>query len=187
MDLGINLYRAQLLRGGMVGAAWPWIQPHLGLSPSERLNPAGKKCPQEVCPSQSLLPQLLKGLTHGLELAEVHPSHSIPPRRKGNGAATSKHGERSGSVIHQVKPLLPPPLHQPRHGNVEVRINFMPRFDMNNRTPDDYQLHFPVLRTADMEDIIPQIKRKVNPQVSLTWSHEGRYVQDPRGGQVVQL
>jgi hypothetical protein len=39
----------------------------------------------------------------------------------------------------------------------------MPRFDMNNRTPDDCQLHFPVLWTADMEDIIPQIELKVNP------------------------
>jgi hypothetical protein len=39
----------------------------------------------------------------------------------------------------------------------------------------------------EMEEIIPQIKIRVNPQVSLTQSHEGRNMQDPRGGQMVQL
>jgi hypothetical protein len=71
MDLGISLHRAQLLIGGTVGVAWPWIQPHLGLSLLERLNPTPGKCLQEMRPSQPLLSQLMKGLMHGLQLAEV--------------------------------------------------------------------------------------------------------------------
>jgi hypothetical protein len=39
-----------------------------------------------------------------------------------------------------------------------------------------------------MKEMLPQIKLKVNPQVSLTQSHyEGRYMQDPRWGQMVKL
>jgi hypothetical protein len=127
-------------------------------------------------------PQLLKGLAQGLQLAEVLPSHSIPPGRHGNGVATGKHREWSGSVIPQVKPFLLPPLHRPGHGDVEVRINFMHRLDMNSRAPRDRQLCFRVLWTPDTEEVILQIKIKVNPQVSRTQSYEGRYVQDPRGG-----
>jgi hypothetical protein len=78
MDPGINIYCTQLLRAGMVGVAWPWIQAHLGLSPLERLNLVAKKCSQEVRPCQPLLPQLLKGLAHGLQLAEVFPGNQIP-------------------------------------------------------------------------------------------------------------
>jgi hypothetical protein len=33
MDLGVFIHCAKLLRGGTVGATWPWIQPHLGLTP----------------------------------------------------------------------------------------------------------------------------------------------------------
>jgi hypothetical protein len=50
MDPGVDLYHAQLLGGGTVGATWPWIQPHLGLLLSERLDSVIEKCPQEVQP-----------------------------------------------------------------------------------------------------------------------------------------
>jgi hypothetical protein len=78
MDPGVDLHRTQLLKGGTVGVTWPWIQPHLGLSLLERLDPMAKKYLQEVHPCQPLLLRLLKGLAHVLQLADVLPSHSIP-------------------------------------------------------------------------------------------------------------
>jgi hypothetical protein len=98
----------------------------LGPPPVEWLKPTAEKYPQKVHPGQPLLPQLLKGLTQGLKLVVVLPSHSISPGRQGNGAATSKHGEWNGSFIPQVKPFLSPPLHRPRHGDFEVGIYSMP-------------------------------------------------------------
>jgi hypothetical protein len=44
----------------------------------------------------------------------------------------------------------------------------MPRVDINNHAPGDYQHHFRVLQTPDTEEIIPQIKLRVNAKVSLT-------------------
>jgi hypothetical protein len=108
MDPGVNLHRAQLLRGGMVGATRPWIHPHLGLSPLERLNPAAEKYPQEVHPYQPLLPQL-KGLTYELQLVEVLPSHPIPQEGRGIGkilvrwGAVQKHSS-SGKTTSFTSP-----------------------------------------------------------------------------------
>jgi hypothetical protein len=51
MDPGVNLCCAQLLGGGIVGVAWPWIHPHLGSPLPEQLNPAAKICLQKVRPS----------------------------------------------------------------------------------------------------------------------------------------
>jgi hypothetical protein len=56
MDPCIDLRRAQLFGGGMVRAAWPRIQPLLGLSLLEQLDPLAKEWPQEVSPHQPLLP-----------------------------------------------------------------------------------------------------------------------------------
>jgi hypothetical protein len=58
---------------------------------------------------------------------------------------------------------------------------------MDNRALGDRQLIFWILQMPDMEEVIPQIKLWVNPQVSLSQSHEGRYMKDPREGQMVQL
>jgi hypothetical protein len=81
LDPGINFHHAQFLGGGAVGAAWPRICPHLGPPPLEQLDSVAKKCPQKVHLGQALLPQLLKGLVQGLQLAEVLPSHSISTGR----------------------------------------------------------------------------------------------------------
>jgi hypothetical protein len=95
--------------------------------------------------------------------------------------------EQSKSIIPQVKPLLLPPLHRPGYREFEVGIYSMPRIDMHIHAPRDCQLHFWVLQMWDMEEGISQIKLRVNPQESLTQSHESRYVQDPQGGHMVQL
>jgi hypothetical protein len=63
----------------------------------------------------------------------------------------------------------------------------MPELDMNNHAPRDCQLCVQVLQMLDTEEIIPQIKLMIDPQVSLTQSLEGCYMHDPREGQVVQL
>jgi hypothetical protein len=76
MDLGFHFYRTQFLRGGVVGGAWSRICPHLGPLPLERLDPVAEKRLQEVHPGQPILPQMMKVLTQGMQLAEVL-SHSI--------------------------------------------------------------------------------------------------------------
>jgi competence CoiA-like predicted nuclease len=58
-------------------------------------------------------------------------------------------------------------------------VNSMPRRDMNDRTPGYCQPHIQVLWVMDIEEIIQQIELRINPQVSLTQSHKGRYMQDP--------
>jgi hypothetical protein len=63
-------------------------------------------------------------------------------------------------------------------------INSVPWLDMNNRAPGDCQIRVWVLRPSNTVEIISQIEVRVNPQVSLTQSHEG-YVQDPQRGQLV--
>jgi hypothetical protein len=111
MDLGFHFYRTQFHRGGTVGAALSQIHPHLGPLPQERLNLEAEKCPQEVHQGQPFLPQLLKALTQGLQLAEVLPGPSISPRGQGYGVATGNHREQSRNIIPQVKTLPPAPLH----------------------------------------------------------------------------
>jgi hypothetical protein len=101
--------------------------------------------------------------------------------------ATGKHWEWSRRVVPQVKPFLPPPLHQSEHGDFKVRIYPVPGLDTDDRTLGDRQLSFGILRTLNMKEILPQINLRVDPQVSLTQSHEGRYMQDSQGRQVVKL
>jgi hypothetical protein len=79
MDSGIDFCHAQFLEGGAVRAVWPWIHLHLSPSPSDRLESAAEKCPQKMHLSQPILPQLLKGLVQGLQLAEVLPYQVISP------------------------------------------------------------------------------------------------------------
>jgi hypothetical protein len=62
----------------------------------------------------------------------------------------------------------------------------MPRLNLDNHALIDHQLSFRILRAPDAE-VLPQIKLRVDPQVSLTQSHEGRNMQDPRGSPVVKL
>jgi hypothetical protein len=109
MDPRVGLCHTQLLIEGTVCATWPWEQSHLGLSSPERLDLPVEKHLQEVHPCEPLLPQLLKGLTHMLQLSEVLPSHPIPRGREGNGAATGKHGERRKGVVPHVKPFFATP------------------------------------------------------------------------------
>jgi hypothetical protein len=118
--------------------------------------------------------RLLKDLTHRLQVVEVLPSHPIPPGRHGNGVATSNHREWHGGIVTQEKPVSLPPLHRCGHGDVKVEVDTMSRIDMNNCTLKDRPLSIWVLQMLDTEEIIPHIKPRVDPWVSLTQSHEGR-------------
>jgi hypothetical protein len=62
----------------------------------------------------------------------------------------------------------------------------VPHRNMDNRAQGDHQLSFGILPMPDVE-VLPQIKLRVDPQVSLTQNDEGRNMQDPRGSQVVKL
>jgi hypothetical protein len=134
-----------------------------------------------VHPSQPILPQLLNVLTQGLQHAEVLPSHSLSLGRQGNRAITGKCWERGGGAVLQVKPFLPPRLHRSGHGDFKVGIYSMPHLNMDNRTHGDRQLNFGILRAPNGKEAHPHIKLRVDPQVSLTQSHEGHNMQDPRG------
>jgi hypothetical protein len=85
MDLGDNFRHAEFLRGGAVGVAQSKMHPRLGPPPLEGLDLTAQKCLKKVHPGQPLVPQLLKGLAQGMQLAEVPPSHSISPGRHGTG------------------------------------------------------------------------------------------------------
>jgi hypothetical protein len=63
----------------------------------------------------------------------------------------------------------------------------MPQLDMDDHATRDCQLRFRVLRMTDMEEVLPQIKIRVNPQVSFTQGHKGRDMQDSRGSVVLKL
>jgi hypothetical protein len=145
MNPSIHFLRTQFLGGGAVGVAQSRIHPHLSPLPLERLNLVAEKCLQEVHPGQPLLTQLLKILTQGLQLAEVLPSHSISPRRQGNGVGTGKRGEWSEGVVPQVKPLLLSPLHRSGHGDFKVGIYSVTCLNMNDSAPRDHHLSFRIL------------------------------------------
>jgi hypothetical protein len=71
--------------------------------------------------------------------------------------------------------------------NFKVGIYFVPHLNMNDRAPEEHQLSFGIQRTPDTKELFPQIKLRVDPQVRLTQSHDGHYMQDTRGSEVVKL
>jgi hypothetical protein len=94
------------------------------------------------------------------------------------------HQETEGAgetIIFQVKPFLPPPLHQPGHGDLKVRIYSMPRLDMNDPAPRDHHPCFRILPIMEVKEVPSQIKIRVYPQVGFAQGHEGHDVQDSRG------
>jgi hypothetical protein len=113
--------------------------------------------------------------------------HPVSPGRQGNGTVIGKRRERHKGIVPQVKPLLSPPLHQYGHVDVKIRINAMPEINVNDCASRYCKLCVRVLWMSDMEEIVPHAEMGVNAHVGLTQSHEGRDVEDPRGGQIVQL
>jgi hypothetical protein len=45
--------------------------------------------------------------------------------------------------------------------------------------------HTQALQESYVKEVVPQIEVGLNPHVGLAQGHKGRYVQDPRGGQVM--
>jgi hypothetical protein len=187
VDLGVDLRRAQLLGEGVIETTWPRLHPHLDHSLSEWLNPATETCPQEVHACQPLLPQLLYNLMQGPQLAEVLPGHSILLVGLGDGVVTGECGKRCISVVPQVELFVPPPLHRSGYQDVEISIDVMPRPRVDNHAPQNCHFCVWVLWMPVVEKIVSQDEMEVNPHIGLTQNHKGRDIQDPRGGQIVQL
>jgi hypothetical protein len=57
------------------------------------------------------------------------------PVRLGKGVVTDERGERRIDIVHLVEPMFPPPFQRFGHGDVEIRINALPRLDVDNHTP----------------------------------------------------
>jgi hypothetical protein len=70
---------------------------------------------------------------------------------------------------------------------VEVWINFVPRSDKNVHTTQNRRFYTRALLELGTKEVVSQITVEFNPHVGLTQGHKGRYVEDPRGGQVVQF
>jgi hypothetical protein len=100
---------------------------------------------------------------------------------------THEHGERRVGVIPQKEPYFPPPIRGFGHGEVEVRIDSMPRFDIDVHATQNYRFDACVRQEPGAKEVHPQIKVGLNPHVGFTQGHKGCDMQDPRGGQVVQF
>jgi hypothetical protein len=116
---------------------------------------------------------------------EVLPSHPIPLVGLGNGAVTCEHGERHGGIVPQKEPYFLTPIHGFRHWEVEVRIDTMPRLDMDDHATQNSRFHIRALWEPDVKEVVPKVEVGINSHVGLTQSHKGCDMQDPRGGQMV--
>jgi hypothetical protein len=52
-----------------------------------------------------------------------------------DGVVSSERREWCGGVVPQEEPHFLPPIHKFGHGDVEIRIDDMPRFDVDNPPP----------------------------------------------------
>jgi hypothetical protein len=151
------------------------------------LNPMANEHPQGVNHCQFFQLQLLKVLTEGLYLAEVHPDHPLSPGGQGNRVTTKKRGKRGKIIVLQKEPSFSPSLHRPGHQDLKVWTHLMPQLDMDGRTSRDHQLYFRILWMVHTEEILPQIEIGVNPEVRFTKGYEEGNMQDSGGSQVVKL
>jgi hypothetical protein len=62
-----------------------------------------------------------------------------------------------------------------------------PRLEMDGRAPRDHHFCIRALRALDAEEVVPHLQMGVNPHDGLAQSHKGHDVQNPQGGQIMQL
>jgi hypothetical protein len=82
-------------------------------------------------------------------------------------ATTDKNREWGEIIVFQVKSFLPPPFHQPGHGDFKVRTYSMPQLYMDDCAPGGRQLRFRILRMPDAKEVFPHIKIRADPHVGL--------------------
>jgi hypothetical protein len=70
---------------------------------------------------------------------------------------------------------------------VEVGINFVPRSNLDVHATQNCYFYARALQESGVKEVVPQIEVGLNSHVGLTQGHKDRYVQDPRGDQVVQF
>jgi hypothetical protein len=71
------------------------------------------------------------------------------------------------------------------HGEMEVGINPMPRFEIDAHATQKRHFRVWALRKSITKEVVPQIKVGLNQYVGLAQSHKGHDMNDPRGGHVV--
>jgi hypothetical protein len=101
--------------------------------------------------------------------------------------ATHKHRERHVSVVPQKELYFSSPVCRSGHREVKVGIDSVPRFDVDIHATQNHRFRARSLQEPGEKEVVPQIEVRLNPHVGLAQDHIGRYVQDPRGGKVVQL
>jgi hypothetical protein len=131
------------------------------------IEPGGQKRPAEGAHPSALLPKLLNNHAQGLQLAKELLGHPIPPFGLGDRAVTCEHGEQHDSIAPHKEPHFLPPMHGFSRGEVEIRIF--------------------ALQELDVKEVVPQVEVGVNSHEGLARSHKSCDMQDPQGGQVVQL
>jgi hypothetical protein len=113
--------------------------------------------------------------------------HTVPPVWLGDGVATRQHRERRISVVPQKKPYFLPPVRWTGRQEVKIGINYTPRFDEDVHAAQNRHFRARALPESDVEEVVPLIEVRLDAHVGLTQGHKGHYVQDPQGGQVMQL
>jgi hypothetical protein len=102
---------------------------------------------------------------HGSDVLLGHP---IPPVGLGDGTVASKHGERrGGGGVPQVEPHFLPPINGFRHGDVEIRIDTLPRLDTDDHNPRISHFRARALREPNAKEVVPQDEMGVNPHEGL--------------------
>jgi hypothetical protein len=70
---------------------------------------------------------------------EILLGHPVALAGLGDGAVTHEHRERHDSIIPQKEPYFLPPIRGFRHEEVKVRINAMPRLDVDDQASQNHR------------------------------------------------
>jgi hypothetical protein len=95
-----------------------------------------------------------------------------------DGVVTCEHGEWRVSVVPQKEQHFLPPVHGFSHGEVEIRIDTMPRLDIDAHATQNHRFHLQALREPDVKEVVSQVEVGVNPYESSAQSHKGHDMQD---------
>jgi hypothetical protein len=71
---------------------------------------------------------------------------------------THEHGEQRGNVVPQKESHFPSPIHELRHGEVEIGINAMPELDMDANATQNSHFRVRYLRELDVKYVVQQVK-----------------------------
>jgi hypothetical protein len=96
---------------------------------------------QNLYAHQSPLQLSLNSRQQELQPVEVRLSHTIPPVKMWDWAATLEHGERCVGVVPQYEPCSPPPDQRVGHGYKKIGIDFGSGSDIDIHTAQHRRFH----------------------------------------------